>query len=292
MKNILLFVFFALVALNCAFVHSLLKVSGEAELHVLNIGQGDALLLVTADEHHILMDGGPGNGVLMELASTIPYLWRDIDLLILSHPHADHMEGLVPVLERFDVKNVLLTLPEYNSEIYEAFLDVLSKEGARVIMAEAGTDLRLGDLFFDVLYPFEPISGQSFENVNNASPVIRVSMQSEAPDDELFSLLLTGDAEQEVEAELLEAYPQCLDEMNEPCPLRASILKAGHHGSRTSSSLEFLEVVQPELMLISAGVDNSYGHPHPETLQKAAALGIEVKRTNLEGRISINLEKL
>ena len=265
MKKSLLIVAF-LLTLNIGLLSSIWRVSGEFELHMLNIGQGDAILLVTPDEHHILVDGGPGRSVLMELAATVPYLFNEIDLLVLTHPHLDHMEGLVEVLKRFEVKAVLMGFPDYESEVNMAFLQELD---VPIYVAEAGRDFVFGEVFLDVLYPFEPISGE-MENVNNASPVIMVHFGDER-------ILLTGDAEHEVEEKLLAAGVD----------LRADILKAGHHGSRTSSTLEVLEAVGPEIMLISAGEDNSYGHPHEETLQKAAELGIEVRRTDLEGRISL-----
>jgi competence protein ComEC len=180
------------------------------------------------------------------------------------------MNGLISVLDRFPVKAVLMTMPSYPGIAYDQFLKRLKDYGIPVYSADDGTDFRFGDLTLNVLYPFEPISGVTMKNVNNASPVIRV----ESPNNQI---LLMGDAEQEVESALLA----------KGVDLEADILKAGHHGSKTSSTLPFLEAVDPELMLISVGLDNDYGHPSPTTLEKAAALGIEVRRTDLEGRISL-----
>lgn len=248
-------------------VHDLWKVKNELQLHVLNVGQGDALLLITPEQHHILIDGGPGNSVLTELSKVLPESFREIDLMILTHPHLDHMEGLIPVLERFDVNAVMMSTPSYDSLVYEAFLKAVTNENIPIYFADDDTDFRFGDLELDTLYPFEPFTNEMMENVNNASPVIRVNDW----------LLLTGDAELEVEAQLLEAG----------IDMDVDILKAGHHGSRTSSSWEFLEAVSPSIMLISAGEDNSYGHPHEETLEKAEDLGIEVMRTDLKGSITL-----
>jgi len=257
----------ALLCLDLAMIHALWKSPPVTMLHMLNVGQGDSLLLSTSERHHILIDGGVGNSVLTELSEVLPESFREIDLMILTHPHQDHMEGLIPVLERFDVQAILMSAPNYNSEVYEAFLEAVRKEDCPVYFAQADTDFKFGDLNLDVLYPFEARSGEVMANINNASPVIKV--------DEW--LLLTGDAEHEVEEELLN-----LD-------LHASVLKAGHHGSRTSSSDAFLAIVEPEIMLISAGLDNDFGHPHPETLEKIADRNITVYRTDQEGRVSLSL---
>src|SRR3989338_8140793 len=272
-KKIILFTI--TLGLGFTLAQDLLKITGELELHVLDIGQGDAIVLQTPEGHTILIDGGPGAGVLEELGDVLPFFDRTLDLLVLTHPHEDHVAGLVPVLDRFEVKGVLLSVPDYENKSYEAFLAQVAEEKIPVYFAEADRDFEFGSVTLDVLYPFEPVSGK-LENVNNASVVIRVV----SGEDEI---LLTGDAEQEVEAELLAAWNA--GELE----LEADILKAGHHGSRTSSTLEFLEAVDAKLMIISSGTGNDYGHPHEETLEKAADLGIEVLRTDLEGTISIVL---
>ena len=147
------------------------------------------------------------------------------DLLVLTHPHEDHVAGLVPVLDRFEVKAVLLSAPDYENQTYEVFLTRAADLKIPVSFAEAERDFQFGSLTLDVLYPFEAVHGE-MENVNNASVVIRAVRGED-------EILLMGDAEQEVEAELLAAW-----EAGE-LELEADILKAGHHGSRTSSSLNF-----------------------------------------------------
>ncbi|MEK7145770.1 MAG: ComEC/Rec2 family competence protein [Patescibacteria group bacterium] len=263
-----LFLWICLGALDLCLAIQLSMLRPHLQLHVLDVGQGDAILLTTPDQHHVLVDGGPGQKVLEELGEVLPLGFEEIDLLVLTHPHADHMEGLIPVLQRFKVKAILMTFPEEDGKTYEAFLS--GTVGIPIYNAEAEMDFKLGNVVLNVLYPFESISGESLENLNNASPVIRVET-------ERVSVLLTGDAEQEVEAELLAAGVD----------VSADILKAGHHGSRTSSTRPFLEAVDPEIMIISCGTDNDYGHPHKETLQKAEDLGMEVLRTDKDGRISL-----
>ena len=271
-----------LLAFDCVIAGSMAQASFE--LHVLDVGQGDAVLLRTPEGHNVLIDGGPGNEVLMELAQTVPYLFAEIDLMVLTHPHADHIEGLVPVLERFEVGAVMLSAPEYGNLAYKYFLAEITESSAagdfQVFFADDGTDFRLGSVTLDVLYPFEPIVGEEMENVNNASPVILVSCESCGGAGEArASVLLSGDAEREVEEALLGSG--VLDGVD------VDVFKSSHHGSRTANSLEFLEAIAPEVMVISLGEGNSFDHPHEETLENAAALGIEVRRTDLEGRVSI-----
>ncbi len=266
--NLRILLLLTLLFFDIAMLYDLSKLRSELTLQVLDIGQGDALLISTSKQNHILIDGGPGNKILSELSAVMPPSFREIDLLILTHPHLDHMEGLISVLQRFDVKAVLMSAPSYDSLVYKAFLDAVYDEGSAIYFAQANTDFRLGEVEMDVLYPFENMTDIPIENINNASPVIKISNW----------LLLTGDAEQEVESNILESG----------IDIDVDVLKAGHHGSRSSSTLEFLEAVSPRVMLISAGKENPFGHPHPETLDKAKNLGIQVLRTDLDGRITIH----
>lgn len=243
------------------------------EIQVLDVGQGDAILLRTPEGKNVLIDGGPGTTVLEELGEVLSPLDRRLDLVILTHPHEDHVAGLVPVLQRFDVGEVVLSAPEYGNDAYGAFMQEIAEQNIPYSFADNDHDFTVGSLNLDVLYPFEPFTGNEMENVNNASPVIKVTWQE-------VTVLLTGDAEMEVEEALLTAG----------IDVEADILKAGHHGSHSSSTEAFLEAVNPEWMLISCGVGNDYGHPHEETLEKADELGMEVHRTDLEGRITVSCQ--
>lgn len=259
-----------MIAFDLALAVSLGRLTPALRVDVLDVGQGDAILVTTLDQNHILIDGGPDSRVLTELGEVLPLGFRDLDLVVLTHPHEDHLHGLTTVLERFHVKALLLSLPAYEGDAYDYFLDEVAAFEGPVYMAEAGTDFTLGTTQIDVLYPFEPTLGQDFKNVNNASVVLKVMEDG-------HSLLLMGDAEKEVEAELLA----------EGVDLSAKVLKAGHHGSHSSSTEAFLEEVDARWMLISCGTGNSYGHPHGETLNKAADLSMEVLRTDTSGRLSI-----
>lgn len=258
------------LALALALGDAGLKLPSSFELHMLDIGQGDGILLRTESGENILIDGGPGTTVLEELGEVLSPFDRRLDLLILTHPHEDHVAGLVPVLQRFEVGELMLSAPDYKNQAYKTLMQEIGRLEIPYSFADDDRDFAFGDLQLDVLFPFEPATGDSMDNVNNASPVIRATWKD-------VSILLTGDAEREVEAQLLAAG----------IDLEADILKAGHHGSRTSSTLEFLKEVDAELMLISCGWGNDYGHPHAETLEKATDLDMEVRRTDLEGKVSL-----
>lgn len=255
-------IFGLIFAIDFSIGASLAKVYPHLQMHALNVGQGDAILITTPEQNHILIDGGPDGSVLNELPKVMPYMFSKIDLLILTHPHSDHVAGLVDVLDRYEVGAVLLNPVDYNSKVYGAFLEKI--QGLKIYAARADEDFRFGDTDIDVLYPFE--SGEWNANANNQSVVLMVSQGG-------HKILLPGDAEKEEEAKLV-GYD-----------LGADVLKAGHHGSRTSSSV--LDKIMPTIMVISSGVGNKYGHPHQETLDKAKELGVEVLRTDTEGTVSI-----
>ena len=265
MKKIVLFIFVQFLLL-----FGLLWQMPDGRFHIyfLDIGQGDSVLIVTPEGHQILVDGGPAGEVMNELAEVMPFFDKTIDMIVLSHPHADHMDGLIEVLERYQVDKVLMTGASYGGSHYEEFLGELDDE--EVILANADSDFVFGSVSFDILYPFESVVGQDYANINNSS----ISMMVEYGD---VRILLTGDLEEEGELEL-----GGLD-------LKADIFKAGHHGSRTSSTPFMLSKVRPEIVVIQSGKDNKFGHPHAETLRNFERFGVrEVRRNDLEGRIEFS----
>lgn len=264
-------IFVTFLALDFVVWNTWSRFSDGFTLRVLDIGQGDAILLTTPEEHHILIDGGPDRTVLTRLGESLPYLFSQLDLVILTHPHADHLEGLIPVLDRFLVKAVLMSAPRYESPVYEAFLESVEALEVPVYFAEAGQHFYFGELELEVLYPFEPILSETMQEVNNASPVIMAYYED-------VRILLTGDAEQAVEEALLEAHIN----------LKADVLKAGHHGSNTSTTQAFLEAVSPGIALISVGSGNSYGHPDQEVIERLEEAGVEVFRTDLSGTLCLS----
>jgi len=260
-----------LVLAVAVFHETMLLPDGRLHMHVFDVGQGDAILLVTPSGKQILVDGGPDTSVLEHLGKHMPFFDRTIDMVILSHPHLDHMASLREVLKRYSVDTVMLTGIAYQSGRYTALLEEMSKQNVTPLLAHSENDLDLGDgVILDVLWPIENLLGGEIDNLNNSSIALRVLYKEE-------SILLTGDIELETEKEILA---RGID-------LSSTILKVAHHGSRTSSSTGFLLASTPRFAVISAGRDNKFQHPHPETVERYRSMNIPVQITQDSGTISL-----
>ncbi len=244
------------------------------EINFLNIGQGDAALIKTPRKKTILIDGGPPtNAVLRELGKVLPFWQRNIDLIIVSHPHDDHFGGLSGVAQRYRVGAVMITDYAYESAAYKEFLEIIKNKSIPIIYAKQ-EDLIIDGVTFNIIYPAGSLADDNIENANNASIALRVSYGE-------IDTLFSGDAELELENQLLATVKNELD---------SEILKLGHHGSDTSSSELFLDAVSPELAIASAGVDNSYGHPSPRILKRLERRAIKSYRTDLDGTIRLKTD--
>ncbi|MBU0672220.1 MAG: DNA internalization-related competence protein ComEC/Rec2, partial [Candidatus Margulisbacteria bacterium] len=245
--------------------------TGGLTITVLDVGQGDAILLENPSGEKILIDGAERK---MGERVIVPFLQkngiRKLDLVILTHPHEDHLGGLPPVLSKIKVEAVFDPGFNYDSQTYRRFLDLIKRNKIKYHLARAGQTIDFGKrLKGSILHPTLPFVD---ENVNNASVVLRLQYGE-------FSMLFTGDNEQEGEAKILETFP--------PSYLSTTILKVGHHGSSTSTSSGFLSAVNPQIAVISCGRHNKFRHPHPTTLKKLAAAGIKIYRTDNQGAIVI-----
>ncbi len=242
-------------------------------VYFLDIGQGDSIMIKTPENHQILLDGGPKNYVLQQLDGVMPFFDKKIDLVVLTHPHADHVDGLVEVLKRYEVGAILMTGVDYPSPNYDEFLKVASQKNIQTFIAHNNLDFRFGEVFLDILYPGKQMLGKTIKNLNNSSIVTKVSYKGKR-------ILLTGDMELEEENLLIETG------LN----LKADVLKVGHHGSRTSTSKGFLNLVKPEIAVIQSGMGNSFGHPHKETLYKLKEAKVKrIYRNDLDGMVEIEL---
>jgi len=261
LENILTVFFFLLSFL---FFVVLKKTSIQrAEVVFLDVGQGDAIL-VQQDNYQILIDGGPDDSLLYELPRFLPWFDKKIEKVILTHPHDDHLVGIMLLLKKYQVEEILFVNVEYGNWGYEYLKENYSKIMKNV---KAGDNFRYKDIHFSALYPFENRKNQE-ENLNNESVVLFLYIQG-------YKLLLMGDAEQEVEEKLLEFE----------IIKNVDILKAGHHCSRSSSSEEFLRFTQPEISICMCGEGNSFNHPHYETIEKFKSLNVQYFITFEEGNI-------
>jgi len=240
-------------------------------LHVyfLDVGQGDSIFINTPQNHQILVDGGPKTEVLNELSDVMPFFDKSIDLVVLTHPHDDHIQGLVEVLKKYEVDAVLITGVSFNNSNYNEFLRVVNEKNIPVRFAKSSEDFSFGEVFLDIIYPFKSLSGKTFSNINNSSIAMKVIYKD-------HSIYLGGDGEIEVEKEILASG----------FSLKSDVYKASHHGSRTASSLDFLVKIRPKIAVIQVGKDNTFKHPHPETLRSLFKSGVEkIYRNDLDGRV-------
>ena len=247
-----------------------LKGEGILEVTFFDVGQGDSIFIEDPCSHQILIDGGPDNTVLEKLSENMPFWDNSLDLVILTHPEHDHIFGLIEVLKRYKVDNVLWTGVLRDNAEYKEWDNLLREEGANISIAREGLkifskDCSSGNIEIEVLYPFESLEGEEVKNMNDSSVVLKLSFKES-------SFLFTGDISGSVEKRLG-------DEID------SDVLKVGHHGSKTSTSEGFLEKVSPMIAVISAGRNNSYGHPHPEVLERLKS--IEILRTDTYGDIKI-----
>lgn len=241
----------------------------ELEVNFLDVGQGDAVLIKAPGGQNILIDGGPDKKVLQGLGENLGWFDRKIDLMILTHPHDDHVSGLNEVIKRYDVEQIIYTGVVHDAPGFLEWLRLVRENKIPTQIAYKGFKIDLeNEASMEVLSPEENILGKEVKNLNNTSLVIKLNYKGK-------SFLFAGDAEEEIEKKLLEG------------DIKADVLKIGHHGSDTGSTEEFLKKVDPEIAVISAGKDNQFGHPHDRVLKRLEKLGIKTFRTDLEGNIRI-----
>lgn len=244
----------------------------QLKIHMLDIGQGDSILIVTPEKKAVLVDAGlvkAGDKVIETLEK---YGISQIDLMVATHPHADHIGGMPKVLKAIPVKAFLDSGQEHPTATYEKLLATVKEEVGKLTVARAGQNFELDSgIKIKILGPSKPLLEKVSGSIENANSVIMMLSYGD------FRMIFTGDSEDETEERLLEKN----------FDLKAQVLKVAHHGSQYASSDEFLEKVSPEVALISCGEDNNYGHPSPPTLEKFKKAKVKVYRTDLQGEITV-----
>lgn len=254
-----------------AFAARLVVADPRLAVTVLGVGQGDAIL-VQCGRRQVLIDGGPDATVLSGLGRAMPLFDRDIDAVVLTHPHADHFIGLIAVLSRYRVRRLLVSRMEGEAPEFAAFADAASRAGLAPVRVRAGDAIAVGDCgAADVLWP-EDDKAAAAKDPNAASVVLR--LHPSAPADPGDAVLLTGDATADAERRILARGAD----------VRADVLKVGHHGSRFSTTPEFLEAVRPRDAVVSVG-KNSYGQPAWATLRRLETAGVRTFRTDRNGDV-------
>lgn len=244
---------------------------GLLKIHFFDIGQGDAIFIEAPNGNQALIDGGSGRVVLQKLGGVMPFYDRDIDLVVMTHPDADHASGLVEVLARYDVAEIVYSHIVNDSALYASWLKAVADEGANITDPAAGDVIDLGnEVFLRIVSPLSSVAGQTVKKTNDNSTVAMLDYKD-------LEVLLTGDIELKSERGILL----------EGIDADADILKVGHHGSKTSTGKEFLSAVSPDVAIIQVGAENRYGHPAPEVLERLNKYGIKVYRNDLDGDIRL-----
>jgi len=242
-------------------------------VHYIDVGQGDAILIRTPQQA-ILIDSGD---VVQDKREhpVVTYLKNQgittLDAIIITHPHADHLGGIQPVLAAFPVKRIYDSGQTTTTRLYKQYLLQVKQLKVPFTVARAGTQAALDDgVKLDFLSPPGSLLTDTASDLNNNSLVVRLVYGD-------ISFLFVGDIEKEGESRLLKQGGS----------FKSTILKVGHHGSSTSGTAAFLKAVAPETAIIMCGVDNDYHHPHPGTLKKLERAQVKVYRTDLQGSIIV-----
>lgn len=265
LKTLLVFAVILLLLTGCAPAQDAAgDVPAQKEtlsVHFIDVGQADSIL-ITAGDDAMLVDAGTNDAA----ETVVDYLKRvgvkRLDYVIGTHPHEDHIGGLDAVIDAFSVETVIMPRVQHNTKTFEDVLDSVAAKELKITAPTVGTTYELGGGYFTVLGP----SRDHGDELNDWSVSIKLVFGE-------TSFVMCGDAETGGEADIIATG----------IDLRADVLKLGHHGSSTSTSDEFLEMVSPKAVVICCGKDNSYGHPHRETMEKIA--GLDVYRTDTMGTV-------
>lgn len=247
----------------------------DFSINFFDIGNGDGMLIETPEHFRVVADGGSSDRILDKIGLVDPFLGKDIDLLILTHPHEDHVFSALEVIKNFRVKSVLSTGVIYTSPTYLEFLKEIEDRQIHFIEASQGQVYQYGELSIEVIYPFSNIAGEKFSNVNDSSLVFRASFGN-------FSAIFLGDIEEKAGLEILK---QGVD-------ISANVVKISHQGARNGAQNLpfFLERINPQAAIVSVG-ENHFGHPAAETAKRLDELDINFYRTDLHGTVTIFSDK-
>ena len=242
----------------------------ELRVHIMDVGQGEAVMLKT-DEHVVVVDGGRSRDEVAD------YLRQRgisrVDIMIATHPHADHINGLTGVLARKTVGAIWYNGQYHDTQTFRRFRDAISAAEATYYEPDRDSGARLGDLQLEVLHPQRTAAGYDGP-VHDHNIVLRARYGE-------FAMILTGDIEHAGELDIVRSGQD----------VRANVLQLGHHGSRTSTHRDFVAAVAPSTAFYQAGVDNRYGHPHPEPLAVLNAANVQVYGTDSHGHIVLTARR-
>jgi competence protein ComEC len=266
----------------------------KVHLIACDVGQGDAIL-ITHGFDQVLIDGGPNDKVLGCLARHMPFWDRDVEMVVNTHPDADHLKGLLGVLERYQVKQIISNSLYDSTDLFEQFHDLIMSKNIKVYSPKEGDRLKINNIEFEVLWPDQvmgnlalwknPLPGkQAVLGESSPKPKFNESAVVFLMRYKQFKALLTADITQQAEDQIINFCS------GRDCQTPVDVLKVAHHGSKTSTSQEFLEFFRPKIAIISVGQNNQWGHPNQEVLDRLVAIGAKIRRTDLSGDIEIKTD--
>ena len=242
---------------------------GKLRIIACDVGQGDGLLIITPGGQQVVVDGGPGTKIVDCLGSKMPFWDRTLELVVLTHPQKDHLEGLIAVLARYKVKMIATTGVKNETEVFDAWQKAMDDERAKIYRPKAGDRLVVDRVAIDVLWPtsqsLDVWQGQVPKDLNESSIVLRLAFGQNCA-------YLTGDIPKETLQGLIDR----------PC----QILKIAHHGSKTGTNDQVLDAAKPAVAIIQVG-KNSFGHPHKEVLDLLQSKGVKILRNDTNGIIEV-----
>lgn len=267
------------------FIFLNLEKEKKLEIKFLDIGQGDSILITTPNNQKILIDAGPSDEVVRQLEKSISIFEKKLDLIIMSHPDSDHIAGFNYLLPKYKVLNILENGDTFNESPVkeEVFKKVKEKEEANILVANCGDKIVLGEnKESPTLYILHPIQNALIKNDSNDNSIVGLLIFHE------YSFLFTGDIGVEVEKKIFFNLPLCFPKEKEYLEEKLknlTVYKASHHGSNTGNSEAFLKSLKPKYSIISAGKDNSYGHPKKEVLEILEKYSKNILNTIEDGNI-------
>ena len=250
----------------------------SAQIYFFNVGQGDAELIQKGN-YQILIDGGPDDKILSELSAVMPITDRTIEVLILTHPHADHLTGVNQVLERYKIEKIYFSGVSHTSSTYLEFLQRIKDKSISSKVPAIGEKISpFENSQLQFLWPGEKYKEKTIENLNNSSEVVKFCYFSECA-------VFLGDQEtDEQKLMFAELDKQKID-------YTAQILKIAHHGSTNGTDQTALDKIKPEYAVIEVGADNQFGHPHAAIIEMLNRAGIKTYRTDRDGTVEFRLKQ-
>ncbi len=243
------------------------SLSGVLSIHMIDVGQGESILIITPNNKTILIDAGEQSEGRRVKAYLTKNRINKIDLIIGTHPHSDHIGGLSEIIKSFEVEKIIMPKKLHTSATFEKLPTTIESKGLTISAPQQNKFVEFDENI--KLHFLGPIKDYG-DNLNLWSIVFRLDYKDK-------SFLFTGDMEEEAEIDLIDTYDKAA--------LRANVLSVGHHGSNTSTSKQFLDYVNPEIALISLGNDNPYGHPHREVIKRLEEASAFIYRTDLQGTV-------